>query len=289
MTDRCNKIKSTVACGLLTGHEGACVPTCERTYTESEMRLERAAWQREAAGRCRELATTENGDYQFRRGVLTCEKAILAIPADQSALDWHDAELRKDADIEIALLRGRLRTIGIAGEFGATNGKVMARLRELENLSDQARQYIQHAQEREHHFHEIEDRVAELKAQTAVMLEKAARLTYEAYSGGSGQVKFAATEASNNIRALIPANHAAALAERDKKIHYDGARWMLDVIRGSLRGYLHHGGDIEVMKDVDRIVADHVRQAVREFEGNVEAAIMKQAFSALDVQRKKML
>lgn len=34
-----------------------------------------------------------------------------------------------------------------------------------------------------------------------------------------------------------------------------GANWMLEAIRGSLRGYPVHGGDIEVMMSVKQLVA----------------------------------
>ena len=62
---------------------------------------------------------------------------------------------RLDYETEIALLRGRLRTIGLAREFGVSNQEVAARLRELESMQDQARQYIQHAKEREHLINEL--------------------------------------------------------------------------------------------------------------------------------------
>ena len=39
----------------------------------------------------------------------------------------------------------------------------------------------------------------------------------------------------------------------DKEFH-NGANWMLDSIRGSLHAYPNGGGDIEVMKEVDRLI-----------------------------------
>lgn len=65
--------------------------------------------------------------------------------------------------VELALLRGRLHTIGMAGEFGPTNSEVVARLRELEYTSEQARQYVQHAKEREGKLAEAERQLAELR------------------------------------------------------------------------------------------------------------------------------
>lgn len=43
-----------------------------------------------------------------------------------------------------------------------------------------------------------------------------------------------------------------------KQAHYDGACWMLDSIRASLRGYPDNGGDKEVMKEVERIVKEAI-------------------------------
>ena len=59
-------------------------------------------------------------------------------------------------EVELALLRGRLNTIHLAGTFGPTNQIVVERIQELEWRDDQARQYIQHAQEREHRIAELE-------------------------------------------------------------------------------------------------------------------------------------
>ena len=70
------------------------------------------------------------------------------------------AKQKLEHDVEIALLRARLRTIGLAGEFGPTNGEVVKRLAELENTNEQARQYIQNAQAREHRINELETALA---------------------------------------------------------------------------------------------------------------------------------
>jgi len=42
------------------------------------------------------------------------------------------------------------------------------------------------------------------------------------------------------------------MAELTKDYH-DGATWMLGAILGSLKGYPHLGGDINIMKEVERI------------------------------------
>ena len=81
-------------------------------------------------------------------------------PCDCFKLPASDDEFRQT---EIALLRGRLRTIGMAGEFGATNAEVVKRLAELENTQDQARQYMQHAQQREHRINELEAELLALR------------------------------------------------------------------------------------------------------------------------------
>ena len=47
----------------------------------------------------------------------------------------------------------------MAGEFGPTNSQVAIRLRELESREDQCRQYIQHAQEREHEINVLRERI----------------------------------------------------------------------------------------------------------------------------------
>jgi hypothetical protein len=65
-----------------------------------------------------------------------------------------------DYEIEIALLRGRLHTIHLAYTFGEGNYEVAKRLAELENTSDQARQYVQNAQTREHRIAELETTLA---------------------------------------------------------------------------------------------------------------------------------
>lgn len=62
--------------------------------------------------------------------------------------------------VEMTLLRGRLNTIHLAGTFGETNQRVVKRIQQLEWTDDQARQYIQHAQEREHRINELEARLA---------------------------------------------------------------------------------------------------------------------------------
>ncbi len=69
-----------------------------------------------------------------------------------------------DYQVEIALLRGRLRTIHLAETFSG-NAEVVKRIAELENTSDQARQYIQNAQEREHRINELESALAAATAE----------------------------------------------------------------------------------------------------------------------------
>ena len=64
------------------------------------------------------------------------------------------------SEMEITLLRSRLRTIHLAGTHGMSNREVADRVAELENISDQSRQYIQNAQQREHRIHELEDALA---------------------------------------------------------------------------------------------------------------------------------
>lgn len=58
----------------------------EAKIAEVKAAAEEAALRR-AAALCREQATTEKGDYQFRRGVLTCEKVILALIPEGHHLD----------------------------------------------------------------------------------------------------------------------------------------------------------------------------------------------------------
>jgi hypothetical protein len=111
---------------------------------------------------CRKFCTTESFDdnVHFPSCIASYRPAVAA------ALE---KELR-DREVNIALLRGRLHTIGMAGEFGPTNGEVVARLRELEYTSDQARQYIQNAKDREHFINELR---AELRAERERVLEAA--------------------------------------------------------------------------------------------------------------------
>lgn len=121
--------------------------------------------------------------------------------------------------------------------------------------------------ELESRVEELEADLATARAETAAMLEKTANLTLELVGDEDEEWGH---EIHDQIHALISTDQAAALTERDKKTHYDGACWMLDSIRATLRGYPDHDGDIEVMKEVDRIVAERERKAV-------DAAVLEEA------------
>jgi hypothetical protein len=91
--------------GTLAPEEWKHIKPPERTYTESEMRLERAAWQREAADRAHLEGVEWMRVHQGERNLAAkdacenIENALRAIPTDQPALDRHDAELRIDTMI----------------------------------------------------------------------------------------------------------------------------------------------------------------------------------------------
>lgn len=68
------------------------------------------------------------------------------------------AEHVEESKVEMELLRARLRTIGIAGEFGE-NTRIVRRIAELEYTEHQATQYIKHAQEREQEINKLRDAV----------------------------------------------------------------------------------------------------------------------------------
>jgi hypothetical protein len=68
-----------------------------------------------------------------------------------------------EPDAEIALLRARLHTILLSIEGGSRNPEVTKRLAELENTSDQARQYVQNAQAREHENAALRSRIERLE------------------------------------------------------------------------------------------------------------------------------
>jgi hypothetical protein len=65
---------------------------------------------------------------------------------------------------------------------------------------------------------------------------------------------------NNKYLACFRIGQQSALAARDARRDADaweaGASWMLEAITGSLRGYPDHGGDIQVMAEVDRLRAD---------------------------------
>ena len=54
-----------------------------------------------------------------------------------------------------------------------------------------------------------------------------------------------------------------------EEVRTEGANWMLDSIRASLEGYPNHGGDIVVMKEVDRL-REEVRRETLEEEAAAE-------------------
>lgn len=93
--------------------------------------------------------------------------------------------------------------------------------------------------------------MSETKDQTIARLEGELLIEKNAVAhlaqSTSGLLKRAET-----AEAELAATRADAY-ERDKAKHYEGACWMLDSIRASLRVYPNGGGDIEVMKEVDRI------------------------------------
>lgn len=76
------------------------------------------------------------------------------------------------AAVEHALIVARLKTIGMAGEFGG-NTAVVARIRELEYTDHQAREYIQNAQSREHLINELESEAAQLRESLRRIMELA--------------------------------------------------------------------------------------------------------------------
>jgi hypothetical protein len=65
----------------------------------------------------------------------------------------------------------------------------------------------------------------------------------------------------HRLRALDPSAVKTA-EEHDKQIHHQGVVWMLEEIICSLRGYPDHGGDIQVMTEVERIAAEARRDAL---------------------------
>jgi hypothetical protein len=56
--------------------------------------------------------------------------------------------------------------------------------------------------------------------------------------------------------------------------HETGANWMLDNIRASVRGYPDHGGDIEVMQQIERIIARSVAATIANITGRMIEDIM---------------
>lgn len=65
------------------------------------------------------------------------------------------------------------------------------------------------------------------------------------------------SQCAEELESLIP-----ALSEVVRQAHTDGANWMLDNIRGSLRGYPNQGGDIEVMTEVERLIRQTHAEAI---------------------------
>lgn len=114
----------------------------ERTYTESELKLELAAKLREAADNCRVRAISENlmRDMARKRGEVSLaqahsdraavlteqQKAILAL-GDQSALEKHDAEVRADAIYRAfpPSAGGYISVIGAKAQFAAVMEKIL--------------------------------------------------------------------------------------------------------------------------------------------------------------------
>ena len=184
-------------CNCLINHARAVAPwTCpcechkkpyevsepERTYTESEMQLERAAVLKEAATTLNCRCSNAPCNHQIMR------QTILAIPTDQPALDRHDAE--RDAPI-LALLNKHLSG------------------RTYDDVEDAVRNLLQAFISIKGN---IEDETMELKAQTAAMLEKAASVVEPRLDEHSELIPSGPT--ASKVLALILTDHAAALAER---------------------------------------------------------------------------
>ena len=108
----------------------------------------------------------------------------------------------------------------------------------------------------------ISERDAELKAQPAALLEKAIGIC--SYPSASGII--AAPQCAEAIRALIPADAATALADREAVIHHS----------------YQCGEAYErlVSAQVDQIVAERVREAVQPFAEALEALVGKVAESS---------
>lgn len=86
-----------------------------------------------------------------------------------------------------------------------------------------------------------------------------AELTQERNAALSALENIASYDEEDGNSAVIRAKRAlsespsAVLAERDRAQQLKGWQDCLDSVRGSLRGYPDCGGDIEVMREVERI------------------------------------
>lgn len=219
----------------------------ERTYTAEEVKLERAAALREAADLCVKRANYIEAAYENME--ISGYKAEALRDTSEAILALADKSAPDKHDAEL-LTRGSKMTpeeVVLYGDKRYENGYKAA--------------------------------TDELKAQTAAMLEKVAK----GFDNLHWKLK-SNQEAADCVRALIPADFAAALAEYVSKHdaptlailneHLQGRKYdsVDDAVRNLLQAFISMKGNLE-----DE-VADRVREAVLASKINLEADLTFRQF-----------
>lgn len=111
------------------------------------------------------------------------------------------------------------------------------------------------------HIKTCSDCCTEIQAERAAVLRLANDAVWEDWGGPIGDLSsvYVTAEISDRILRLISTTDRLALDRYVEEAEHKGWLDCLRNVQGSIEGYPNHGGDIEIMKGIERIVEEKVR------------------------------